>query len=158
MDGVATNRLLGIARHARSRGAIEALETASVSVPLGIHGDFRGAVKPGGKGRRQVTVMHRAAWAAAMAELGRDDIDWSARRANLLVDGDALPQVEGALLHFAGGVVLRVTGECDPCSRMEEIAPGLRGVLIPDWRGGVTTKVIADGSLAVGDDMRIIMP
>jgi len=153
-----TGRLLGIARHARSRGPIETIGSAVVTMPLGIHGDHRGAVKPGGKGRRQVTVITRAAWEAAMADLGRDDLHWSVRRANLLIDGVELPQRSGARLAFAGGVVLEITGECDPCSRMDEIAPGLKDALTPDWRGGVIARVLADGDLAIGDEVRIEHP
>lgn len=59
---------------------------------------------------------------------------------------------------IAIGVTLRieVTAECDPCSRMEEIAPGLKAVLTPDWRGGFLGRVIADGEIAVGDEIRIV--
>jgi MOSC domain-containing protein YiiM len=38
---------------------------------------------------------------------------------------------------------------------MDELAPGLRAALTPDWRGGVTGRVIADGTIAVGDEVRI---
>ena len=46
--------------------------------------------------------------------------------------------------------------ECDPCSRMEELQPGLRAALTPDWRGGVLGRVIADGEIAVGDSVTIV--
>lgn len=151
-------RLLGIARHDRPRGAIETLDRATVTAPLGIHGDHRGAVKPGGKGRRQVTVISRSGWEAALAELGGLPLDWSVRRANLLVDGIDLPRTPGTRLHFAGGVMLEVTGECDPCNRMDTITPGLQNALKPDWRGGITARVLADGSLSIGDEVRIEEP
>ncbi|MEH3107952.1 MAG: MOSC domain-containing protein [Sphingomonas fennica] len=147
-------RLLGIARHDRPRGPIETIDHARVTTELGVAGDFRGAAKPGSKRRRQVTVMAAADWAAATAELGVA-LDWSVRRVNLLVDGIDLPREEGALLRFDGGLVLEVTGECDPCSRMETIAPGLKAVLTPFWRGGITTRVIADGDLSIGAEVRI---
>ena len=35
---------------------------------------------------------------------------------------------------------LEVTGETDPCERMEEIQPGLFQALAPGWRGGVTCR------------------
>jgi len=151
-------RLLGIARHDRPRGAIETLDSAIVTIPLGIHGDYRGAVKPGGRGRRQVTVISRNGWQATLTELGGPSLDWSVRRANLLVDGLDLPRTPGARLCFAGGVVLEVTGECDPCRRMDAIAPGLHDALKPDWRGGITARVLADGGLTVGDEVRIEEP
>lgn len=139
----------GIARHGRPRGPIELLDTVEVTRDGGLVGDFRGAVKPGGLGRRQVSLIERADWDAAMAELGVDH-HWSVRRANLLVDGFDLPLRPGARLRI-GPVLLEVTQECDPCSRMEEIAPGLKAALAPDWRGGALAKVIAGGRIAIGD-------
>ncbi len=98
-------------------------------------------------------MMQRSGWDAAMAELGRD-IAWYERRVNLFVDGLGLPQMSGSVIRI-GDVMLRVTLECDPCSRMETIAPGLKAALTPDWRGGVCSKVLAGGMIAVGDEIRI---
>ena len=148
-------RLIGIARHGRPRGPIETLDRVHVSIEAGLQGDFRGAVKPGGRGKRQVTVMAREAWDAAMADLGRDDLAWSDRRVNLLTEGVALPRVPGSLLRLGASLVLQVTGECDPCSRMEQIAPGLKAALTPDWRGGLLCRVIAAGQIALGDTIII---
>ena len=145
--------IAGIARHARPRGPMETLDAVTITVAAGLDGDFRGAVKPGGRGRRQVSLIERGDWDAAMADLGTRH-HWSARRANLLVDGLDLPQVEGARLRI-GEVLLLVTKECDPCSRMEEIAPGLKAALTPDWRGGVLAKVLAGGTIAVGDRIEV---
>ena len=149
--------LAGIARHARPKAPMEVLDHAHVTIDSGIAGDFRGAVKPGGRGRRQVTLMERRDWDAAMADLDRD-IPWQERRVNLLVDGLDLPQAPGAELRIGADVLVRVTGECDPCSRMETIAPGLKAALTPDWRGGVTATVISGGEIAVGDEIRIKQP
>lgn len=149
-----TGTLAGIARHARPKGPMELLDHARVSRECGIDGDFRGAVKPGGRGLRQVTLIERRDWESAMVELQRD-IPWQERRANLLVDALDLPQRPGAEVRIGRDVVLRITGECDPCSRMETIAPGLKAALTPDWRGGVTAKVISGGEIALGDEIRI---
>jgi len=146
-------RLLGIARHARPRGAMETLDAADVGLDTGVHGDFRGSLKPG-RNKRQVTVMTADSWRAVLHELGAS-IPWEQRRVNLLVDGVELERTRGATLAFAGGVVLEITGECDPCSRMEEVAAGLKGALLPHWRGGVNCIVRQAGRLAIGDEMRI---
>jgi MOSC domain-containing protein YiiM len=147
-------RLAGIARHDRPRGPIETLESVHVSVDGGLAGDFRGAVKPGGKRKRQVSLIEAGDWASAMADL-RADLDWSVRRANLLVEGLDLPQMPGAVIAIGKDVRLEITVECDPCSRMEEIAPGLKAVLTPDWRGGALARVLSGGDIAVGDEIRI---
>jgi len=133
---------------------METVDAVEVTVEGGIQGDFRGAIKPGGRGRRQVTLIEAGDWQAAMDDVGHS-LEWWHRRANLLVEGLDLPQVEGALLRIGADVVLRITCECDPCSRMEEIAEGLKAALTPDWRGGVCTKVISGGLIAVGDQIRI---
>ena len=148
-----TGRLAGIARHGRSRGPVQVLDEAAVSMTGGIAGDFRGAIKPGGRGKRQVTIMTRAAWNAATAELATD-LHWSLRRVNLLVEDIELPRCSGWRLHV-GEVVFDVTGECDPCERMEEVAPGLRAALTPDWRGGWLARVAAAGKISVGDAVHI---
>jgi len=146
--------LAGIARHAFPKAPMEVLERARITVESGIDGDFRGAVKPGGRGRRQVTAMERCDWDAAMAALAHN-VPWQERRVNLLIDGLDLPQAADLRLRIGADVVLAVTGECDPCSRMEAIVPGLKAALTPDWRGGVTTRVLAGGEIAVGDEIRI---
>jgi MOSC domain-containing protein YiiM len=128
---------------------MEELETVHITVESGLDGDFRGAVKPGGRGRRQVSLIEAGDWAAAMADLDAR-ISWPQRRANLLIDGFDLPQQEGARVRI-GPVLLEITQECDPCSRMEEIVPGLKAALTPDWRGGALAKVIEGGRITIGD-------
>ena len=143
----------GIARHGRARGPIETIDHVRVTVESGLDGDFRGAVKPGGKGRRQVSLIEARDWDAAMAELGHT-LPWSDRRANLLVEDFDLPQVPGTRIRV-GTVLLEITQECNPCSRMEEIAAGLRAALTPDWRGGALARVIEGGEIAIGDSIGI---
>ena len=132
---------------------METIEHVAVTVDGGIHGDFRGTIKPGGKGRRQVTLIERTDWEAAMAEVGHN-LPWFERRSNLLVDGLDLPQVPGIRLRI-GDVVLEVTRQTDPCERMEALAAGLKAALSVDWRGGICTRVKAGGHIAIGDAIRI---
>jgi MOSC domain-containing protein YiiM len=132
---------------------METLDHADVTVAEGVHGDFRGALKPG-RNKRQVTVMAVEAWQDTLDALGAH-VAWEQRRVNLLVQGLTLEGVTGARIVFASGVTLEVTGECDPCSRMEEVATGLKAALMPHWRGGVTTRVIEGGPLTLGDEVRI---
>ncbi|MGN6358454.1 MAG: MOSC domain-containing protein [Novosphingobium sp.] len=137
---------------------METLDRVAVNRIEGVHGDFRGAVRPGKVPKRQVSLIEAESWAAAMAQLGRsgdDWVPWHERRANLLVEGLRLPREPGKVIAIGASLRIETTCECDPCSRMEEIAPGLKAVLIPDWRGGVLGKVIADGEIAVGDEIRI---
>jgi len=137
-------RLTGIARRDRKRAPMQTLERADISTATGVALDFRG--KPGA---RQVTVISARAWRDACDELQKQ-IPWTTRRANLLVDDFELPRTIGAILKV-GQVRLRITGEVDPCSRMEEQCPGLKQALQPDWRGGVSCTVLEGGVVALGD-------
>lgn len=140
--------LTGIARREKKRAPMETLERAEISRESGVAEDFRG--KPG---KRQVTVVSAAAWRDACRDLGRE-IPWTTRRANLLVDGIELPDTAGAILAI-GRVRLLITGEVDPCSRMDEQYAGLTRALLPDWRGGVSCSVLEAGPVALGDSVTL---
>lgn len=134
------------------------LQKVAVNRTEGVHGDFRGAARPDKPPRRQISLIEAESWAAAMAELGREGenaIPWFERRANLLIEGLRLPRTLGVVIAIGATLRIETTRECDPCSRMEEIAPGLKAVLTSDWRGGVLGRVITDGEIAVGDEIRI---
>ena len=149
-------RLDGIARHKVSRGPMETLERASVTPDMGLEGDCRGSVPEGKKGNRQITVIEAESWAAAMRDLGgADGLVWSDRRANLLVSGVRLPRQAGKVIAIGKGLRIEVRCECDPCSRMDALRDGLRAALTPDWRGGICGRVISEGEIALGDEVRI---
>lgn len=145
-------KLLGIAWRAGKRAPMQIEDQASVGVETGVAADFRG--RPGA---RQVTVMAVEDWRRACADAGAE-IPWHARRANLLVDGLKLADTGGRKLHVGERVVLEVTGELDPCSRMDEVHDGLRSALTPDWRGGVTCRVLSGGPIAAGDPVALEDP
>ena len=141
-------RLVGIARREKKRAEMEILKDAEISDETGVANDFRG--RPG---KRQVTVMSAEAWASACKELGQE-IPWTTRRANLLVEDVELPQRTGDVIEV-GGVRLLITMEVDPCSRMEEQVQGLRSALTPEWRGGVACTVLKGGPVRVGDNVSV---
>ncbi len=149
-----SGRLAGIARHDRPRGDMEVLEGVCVTCKAGVSGDFRGVILPGKTGRRQISLIAAESWDAAMRELGQG-LPWQSRRANLLVSGIGLPREAGKVIAIGQSLRIEVTGECDPCFRMEELATGLKAALTPDWRGGVLGRVITDGEIVVGDEVRI---
>ena len=154
---MATGRLAGIARHSGPRAPMEELSRARVTVEAGIEGDSRGAALRM-KGR-QVALIEAESWDAAMVALGLsgdEALSWSVRRANLLVEGVRLPRDYGHVIAIGASLRIETTMECDPCRRMDEIRPGLRQALAPDWRGGVLGVVVSDGEIAVGDEVRIL--
>ena len=146
--------LAGIARHSRPRGPMQVVDQVKVTRELGVAGNCRGAIAPGKSGRRQVSLIEAESWADALSDLGVD-VPWQERRANLLVSGIRLPREAGRIIAIGPDLRIETTCECDPCSRMEDVAPGLMAALLPEWRGGVLGRVISDGEIAVGDEIRI---
>jgi MOSC domain-containing protein YiiM len=142
-------RILAIARREKSRAPMEEILSASVTTEAGVQGDSRG--KPDD---RQVTVLTRESWQAACDELGKE-IPWTTRRSNILIDGLRVEGKLGQTIRI-GDLALLITGETDPCSRMEEQVAGLRQALTPDWRGGVTCRVVTSGDIAVGDTVELV--
>ncbi|MND00780.1 hypothetical protein D3C83_195110 [compost metagenome] len=72
------------------------------------------------------------------------------------MQGLRLPRNEGARVQIGDSLVVEITGECDPCERMDALHEGLRAALTPDWRGGFLGRVVADGEIAIGDEIRIL--
>ena len=143
-----TGRLIGIARALVLAQPLEELERVAVSIEAGLDGDCRGA-SPG----RQVTVLFREGWEAACRDAGAA-LPWTARRANLYVEGLEPPREVGARLAI-GELVLEVTEETRPCALMERTFAGLRQAMQPDWRGGVCCAVISGGVVRRNDEVSL---
>lgn len=145
----ATAKLIGIAIKPKRLQPMQELTLVQLSVELGLAGDSCG--KPSA---RQVTLLSQTAWRAACAELGVD-LPWTTRRANLLVDDLPLLQTTGSRI-LLGNAVLEISGETDPCSRMEKAQQGLLKALNRDWRGGVCCQVVQGGLLELGMNVELI--
>lgn len=101
------------------------------------------------RGRRQVTLLNAAVWQQVMQELGAS-LDPSVRRANILVSGVDLAKSRKRILQL-GECRIRIFTEAKPCERMDEVLPGLKAALYPNWRGGACGEVIRGGTIKVGD-------
>ena len=134
---------------------MEIVEAGDLIAGAGLAGDHKGEKFP----NRGVTILAAEDWAAAIAELtdlaGPVPLPWTARRANLLVEGLRLPRARGAVL-AVGDVVLEVTAQTFPCRRMHEAHPGLMKALASAWRGGVSCRVANGGLIAIGDGVRML--
>jgi len=141
-------RLLAIWLRPAARLPVRAVDRALAVAGRGLDGDHAGG------GKRQVTLIAHEAWTAACAELGRD-IDPSARRANLLVEGIDLAAAIGHTLRI-GDVVVEVLGETRPCELMDDDGrTGLQAALRQECRGGVFGRIAAGGELRVGMDCQL---
>jgi MOSC domain-containing protein YiiM len=139
----------------KSRAPMEEVRAGLITLDAGLEGDFRGAKFKS----RQVTVLAIEDWQDAMAELGDlagpADLHWTVRRANVLVEGVRLPRAKGAVLQV-GNVQLEVTGQTNPCHRMDQARAGLLSALHPHWRGGVTCRVRVGGPIRLGDAVLVV--
>ncbi|GAB4264853.1 MAG: MOSC domain-containing protein [Candidatus Promineifilaceae bacterium] len=140
--------VVDIAVKATSGGIMDRRASVMVDVDTGIEGDYHT------RGARMVTVLFKDSWEAACAELDVI-LPWTTRRANVYVDGILPLDCVGKQLQI-GDVLLEVTGETRPCHIMEAAQPGLRAALGPEWRGGVTCRVLQSGAIQRGDAVTII--
>ena len=132
---------------------MEETSVGDISIEAGLAGDHKGAKFP----ERAITVLSREAWEEALSTLGPDiRLPWTVRRANLLVEGVLLPRARGGVL-TVGPVKLEVTRPTMPCKRMDEAMPGLLKALYPDWRGGVTCRVLKGGKVTIDDPVEILL-
>jgi MOSC domain-containing protein YiiM len=128
---------------------MEQVDIASVTITEGIVGDCRG--KGGLTGNRQITIVSLEQWQEACSEICRT-LPFHERRANLCIHGHSFgPDDVGKEIEFENGVILKVTGETKPCSRMDKAHEGLRKALESNWRGGVTCCVIRGGTIKVNE-------
>lgn len=104
---------------------------------------------PGGPGRRQVTLLQAEHLPVIAALAGHAAVAPETLRRNVLVSGLALLALRERRFQL-GEAILEGTGECHPCSRMEEaLGPG--GYNAVRGHGGLTARVIRGGVIRVGD-------
>ena len=138
-----TGRLEAIWLKRSHRGPMDPCESVRLVAGQGIAGGVDRSR------RREVTIISREAWQELMSKLGAD-ADPSSRRANLLVSGVELADTRGRVLRIGTGRLV-IAGELTPCERMDEVRPGLRELMRPDWGGGVFAQVLDDAEIQVGD-------
>jgi MOSC domain-containing protein YiiM len=100
-------------------------------------------------GKRQVTLMQAEHVAAIASYLGVARVDAALLRRNLVTQGVNLIALKDKRFRV-GKAVLEYTGECHPCSRMEENL-GVGGYNAVRGHGGITARVLVSGEIRVGD-------
>lgn len=132
------------------RVPVRAVAAASVR-PHGLDGDRRTS-----PGKRAVTLIQAEHLPAIAALAGLDTVAPELLRRNLAVSGINLLALRKATFRI-GSAVLRGTGPCAPCSRMEEaLGPG--GFNAMRGHGGITAEVVEPGEIAVGDPLTPLEP
>lgn len=129
------------------RAEMSVVDEAQARAGEGLAGDrWRG--RP--DGGRQVTLIASEDLAAIGAFVGIEARPHDLRR-NIVTRGINLLALKGWRFRV-GGALLEYSGECHPCSRMEETL-GVGGYNAVRGRGGITARVVVDGMLRVGDSV-----
>ncbi|MDX1517268.1 MAG: MOSC domain-containing protein [Woeseiaceae bacterium] len=129
------------------RAAVERVSEAEISTDHGLAGDHYG--KAGGK--RQVTLIQGEHLDAIASILGVDAVDPGALRRNIVVRGINLLSLKDKQFSV-GAATLEYTGKCHPCSWMEQaLGPG--GYNAMRGHGGITARVVAGGTVRIGDSV-----
>lgn len=145
-------RLEWIGRRPARRVPLESLLEAEVLTDARLAGD-RASIKRGGK--RQITLIQHEHLAAVAGFLGLPaPVEPGRLRRNLVVSGLNLLALKGKQIQIGDEVLLDITGECHPCSRMEEeLGPG--GYNAMRGHGGLTAHIAQGGVIRVGDAVRV---
>jgi MOSC domain-containing protein YiiM len=75
-------------------------------------------------------------------------------RENFTVEGDDVHGWPIGQRVAVGEAEFEITMVCDPCSRMDEIRPGLQEEL--EGRRGMLARVIRTGDVVVGDEIKLL--
>jgi len=145
-------KLSWIGLRAQRRAELEVLTEVEVNTSVGLVGDHYS----GKSGKRQVTLIQGEHIEAVAKMLHRKSpIDPGLLRRNLVVYGVNLYAFKDQPLQIGEEVILEVTGDCHPCSRMEEnLGPG--GYNAMRSHGGITTRVIRGGKIKLGDPVKVV--
>jgi MOSC domain-containing protein YiiM len=135
------------------RAELDSVSEAEVITDRHLAGDH---ASPKAGGKRQVTLVQHEHLAAVAGYLGLPEPVAPGRlRRNLVVSGLNLLSLKGRQIQIGEEVILDITGECHPCSRMEEeFGPG--GYNAMRGHGGLTAHIAQGGRLRVGDAVRVL--
>lgn len=100
-------------------------------------------------GARHVTLIQQEHLAAIASHLGIAIVEPGLLRRNIVVAGINLLALKNHRFSL-GEAVLEWTGECHPCSRMEEVL-GQGGYNAVRGHGGITARVVTGGAIAIDD-------
>ena len=112
----------------------------------GIIGD-RHLRTDGTRSKRQILLMD----IETLIEFGLSDRDI---KENITVQGIDFSLIKsGNIAKIGKDVILEISGDCEPCSRMDELRPGLKNAI--DGRRGMLAYVKSGGEISSGDTIII---
>ncbi len=125
--------------------AVRVLDTVTALMDVGLEGDHY--QNPGGS--RQVTLIQAEHLEVLASLLGLNKIAPELTRRNIVVRDINLLSLKGKRFQV-GQALLEYSGECHPCSRMENnLGQGAYNAM--RGHGGITAKVVTGGIIKLGD-------
>jgi len=133
------------------------VDEVQADVDAGLVGDrFAGAAGS----KRMVTLIQAEHLPCVAAILGRDPIDPALLRRNIVVSRINLLALKAPghnWIFRIGEAILRMSGQCHPCSRMEENL-GAGGFNAMRGHGGITATVVEPGRIRLGSEVKMLPP
>lgn len=149
-------RLEWIGLRAARRGEVHPTQQVEAVAGRGLVGDHRSNRDPDPSAKRQVTLIQAEHLPVVASLTGREDVDPALLRRNLVVSGINLLSLKDHRFRI-GEVELVGTGECHPCSRMEENL-GEGGYQAMRGHGGLTARIVTGGTIEVGAEVLPLGP
>jgi len=143
-------KIVWIGLRARRKVAMSVVEAAQIDFDAGLVGDHYASRG----GARQVTLIQAESLRSIASHLGRDDIDACDLRRNIVTEGINLMALKDRQFRI-GEAVLQTTGDCHPCSRMEDVL-GAGGYNAVRGFGGITARVVKGGAIRIGDGIEAL--
>lgn len=142
-------------REAR-RGEVHPTQQVEAVAGRGLVGDHRADRARKTSAKREVTLIQAEHLPVVASLTGRRDVDPALLRRNLVVAGINLLSLKDHRFRI-GEVELVGTGECHPCSRMEENL-GEGGYQAMRGHGGLTARILSGGMIEVGAEIAALGP
>ncbi|MFP4091943.1 MAG: MOSC domain-containing protein [Cyclobacteriaceae bacterium] len=105
-------------------------------------------------GKRQVTLINEEHIKAIASFLGKENLNPGLLRRNIVVKGINLLSLKNKKFSI-GEAVFETSGECHPCSRMEENL-GAGGYNAVRGHGGITARIVRSGLIKLGDQVSML--
>lgn len=133
------------------RGApLISLDSVMAEAGKGLAGD---RYKTTSNGARQVTLIESESLGAIASYMRRTEEPALLRR-NIVVQGLNLLALKSKRFRI-GEAVLEYSGECHPCSRMEDNL-GVGGYNAVRGHGGITARILKGGRIGLNDSVQVV--
>ena len=133
------------------KSPLQSVDSAEINIEEGLIGDhYQGRSK-----KRQLTLIQAEHLEVVGKILNRAPIDPHLTRRNIVISGINLKALTEQKFQIGNRVILKTTGPCAPCSRMEANL-GRGGYHAMVGHGGITTQVVQGGTIKVGDQVQLI--